>query len=293
MPVYSLLDADAFLHDDYVESALFDFVSSPLHEDDCSVSAATVATCSSTSSEDVSDSDSISSSNSILNSNDFRNSKSEFRAAHVPPLTDVTAPVDPVNNVPAVIRALYQSHTDIRELDVRIEDYYADLRAISPLLSPAVAPRGHIDGGSLATITDDKAHLFCYRPFTPTELRTVARLKVADGTVHLPTGVGYLKVPCRDGHDFVFVRCFYVPQIPATILSPDSIAKAMGCTGYSTYSDLRDGTASMQLIDCSSCNRTITFGLESIRGLLFTDSLIVPTPSEHESDSLPAADSSI
>ena len=49
----------------------------------------------------------------------------------------------------------------------------------------------------------------------------------------------------------------------------------------------------MQLIDCSSCNRTITFGLESIRGLLFTDSLIVPTPSEHESDSLPAADSSM
>ena len=293
MPVYSLLDADAFLHDDYVESALFDFASSPLDEDDCSLSAETVATCSSTSSEGDSDSNSISSSDSILNSDDFRNSKSEFRAAHVPPLTDVTAPVDPVNNVPAVIQALYQSHTDLRELDVCVVEYYADLRAISPLLSPAVAPRAHVDGGSIASITDDKSYLFCYRPFTPTELRNVARLRVADGTIHLPTGVGYLKVPCRNGHDFVFVRSFYVPQIPATILSPDSIAKTMGCAGYSTYSDLRDGTASMQLIDCSSCNKTVSFGLESIRGLLFTDSLIAPTPSEHESDTLPVTDSTM
>ena len=169
-------------------------------------------------------------------------------------------------------------------------EYYADLRSMSPLLSPDVAPRGHVDGGSVATVTDALNCLFCYRPFTPEELRTITRLKVADGTIHLPTGAGYLKVPCRNGPEFVFVKCYYVPQIPATILSPDSIAKSMKCSGYSTYSDLHNGSASMQLIDCQSCNRTLSFGLQSIRGLLFTDSLVAPTQAEHKSTELPTTD---
>lgn len=76
------------------------------------------------------------------------------------------------------------------------------------------------------------------------------RVVDADDTVYLLTGAGYLKVPCCGGSDFIFVNCFYTLQIPVTILLPDSIAKAMGCTVCSTLnSDLIDASATMQLID--------------------------------------------
>ena len=42
-----------------------------------------------------------------------------------------------------------------------------------------------------------------YHAFTVVELRTVARLKFANDTVHIPTGVGYLKVPF---HNQVYVQ---------------------------------------------------------------------------------------
>ena len=212
-----------------------------------------------------------------------------LRSAEVPDFSDVVPTYDPTTskNVPAVLRALNQLASDVYELDIRAIDYYAELRAVSPLLSSAVAPRAHIDGGSIATTTDRLDYLFCYHKFTEEELRTTVRLKVADDTVHVPTGAGFLKVPRRRHDGFLFVKSFYTPQIPATIMSPDSAAKSLGCNGYSTFSDLVDGTASLQLVDCSSCNRSVDFDLRLIRGLLFTDSLIAPTPAERLASTLP------
>ena len=242
--------------------------------EDCSVPEMTddysVSTCSSTSSEGSS----CPPASSIL-------------PANVPDMIDVIPTFDPADNTPAIIQALHQLSIDVNELSVRVVDYYADLRAVSPLLSTAVAPKAHVDGGSIATTTDRLSYLYSYHEFTPDEIRRTVRLKVADDTVHIPSGIGYLKVPCKKGSGHLFVRCFYTPQIPATILSPDSVAKSLGCQGYSTFSNLVNGSATMQLFECSVLSGSLDFALRSIRGLLFTDSLIAPTEAEHLSPTLP------
>ena len=212
-----------------------------------------------------------------------------LRAAEVPSFDEVLPSFDPVamKAVPSVLSALNRVATDVQEMNVRVIDYYAELRSVSPLLSSAVAPRAHVDGGSIATTTDRLDYLFCYHRFNAEELRRAVRLRVADDTIHVPTGVGYLKIPRRRGQGFLYTKSYYTPQIPATILSPDSAAKSLGCTGYSTFSDLVDDTASLQLIDCSQCDCTVDFDLRLIRGLLFTDSLIAPTESKRLSSTLP------
>ena len=218
-----------------------------------------------------------------------------LRAAEVPAFSEVLPSLDPtaLKSIPPIIKALNQLTTDVHELDVRVVDYYADLRAVSPLLSSAVAPRAHVDGGSIATTTDRVEYLFCYHAYTPEELRRAVRLKVADDTVHIPTGVGYLKVPRSNNQGFLYMKSYYTPQIPATIMSPDSAAKSLWCNGYSTFSDLVDGTAALQLIDCDKCDCSVDFDLRLIRGLLFTDSLIAPTESERRATTLPSDPSDI
>ena len=247
--------------------------SSPQDPDD-----ATVTTCTSSGSD--SDEDVIPTAASI-------------RSVRFPEFDDVVPNCDPVDNAPRVLHALCDLSRQVLELDVRAVDLYADLRAVSPLLSPVVAPKAHVDGGSIATTTDRLEYLFCYRKFTSDERRTMVRLKVADDTVHVPEGAGYIKVPCRNGPDFLFVRCFYTPQIPATILSPDSVAWSLQCSGCATFSDLVGNSASMQLVDCSDCGTSIEFALQLIRGLLFTDSLIAPTDPERSSETPPTDSSTI
>ena len=77
-------------------------------------------------------------------------------AAKMPKFDDVVPTFDPVDSTPTVLKALNQMTSDVAELNIRVVDYYANLRAVSPLLSPVVAPRGHVHGGSIATTTDQK-----------------------------------------------------------------------------------------------------------------------------------------
>ena len=79
-------------------------------------------------------------------------------------------------------------------------------------LSPSMPPRGHIDGGALASTTNRKEYLWSYRQHNDDERSQVTRLKVADDTVHVPTGIGYLKVPCSHSGKHKFVRTFYTPE---------------------------------------------------------------------------------
>ena len=69
------------------------------------------------------------------------------------------------------------------------------------------------------------------------ERSKTARLKVADDTTHVPTGIGCLKVPCSQAGMHKFVRTYCTPEIPATILSPDAMGQEMDCQGYQTCSD--------------------------------------------------------
>ena len=208
----------------------------------------------------------------------------------VPDFVDVAPALDVPPSVPNVVVALNRLTTLAAEYDVRVVDLYDTLRNEIPVLSLTVPPLGHVDGGSAATTTDRQDYLFCYHPFTPEERSQAIRLKVADATIHVPTGTGYIKVPCDAPPGFLFLQCYFTPEIPATIISPDAAAKSYHCQGYSTFSDLSNGSSTMQLVNCGSCDGSVSFHLSTIRGLLFTEPLVMPTAAEHVATILPVPD---
>ena len=79
-------------------------------------------------------------------------------------------------------------------MQVSAVDYYEYLQVSTVKLSPNMLPCGHIDGGALALTTNWQLYLWGYKDFTDEELLTTPRLRVADNTVHVPRGSGYLKV---------------------------------------------------------------------------------------------------
>ena len=91
---------------------------------------------------------------------------------------------------------------------------------------------GHMDGGSMATTTDQKELLFDLVPLT-----TAPKLRVADSRAHIPTHTGKMYLQTTSARP-VIVQCFYTPSLPATILSPTSIAKRERGTGYSATANL-------------------------------------------------------
>ena len=193
----------------------------------------------------------------------------------------------PLPTPPSVVEALHRFKADIKELKIAAVDYYEYLQVSTVELSPSMPPRGHIDGGALASTTNCKEYLWSYRQYTDDEHSQVTRLKVADDTVHIPTGIGYLKVPCSRSGMHKFVRTYYTPEIPATILSPDAMGRELDCQGCQTCSDFRKGCATLDLTNCGSQSDPVHFELKLIRGLLFTDYVIAPTDSEHVSSHLP------
>ena len=104
---------------------------------------------------------------------------------------------------------------------------------------------------------------------------------MADDTIHIPTGIGYLKVPCSHSGKYKFVRTCYTPEIPATILSPDAMGQELDCQGYQTHSDFRRGYATLDLTNCKSQMDPVHFELKLICGLLFMEYMIAPTEAEH------------
>ena len=105
-------------------------------------------------------------------------------------------------------------------------------------------------------------------------------LKVAYDAMHIPTGVGYLKVPCSHAGKHKFVRTHCAPEIPATILSPDSMGQELDCQGYQTYSDFQRGYATLDLTNCKLQTDPVHFELKLTRNLLFTECVIAPTEAE-------------
>ena len=273
LPIYSILDLEAFQHDDDVENfletlALGNPLDTQVDDDD---------------EQSVPDLEVRSMSTTSTSSSCTHYDASTLQAAKIPKFVEVVPDVPEVPEVPETIQALHQLQQDIMELDVSLIDYYEDLRINSVLLSPTVPPRGHVDGGALASTTDRREYLWQYRAYSPEERTRVSRLRVADDTVHIPTGEGFLKVPCSNTKGYTFAKSYYTPEIPATILSPNALGVASRCEGYHSYSDLIGDRARLELVNCAGHDKPITFELRRIRGLLFTDSLIAPTPLEHTS----------
>ena len=82
---------------------------------------------------------------------------------------------------------------DIRTLDISVVAYSQTIRTQEIMLMDAVPPRGHVDGGALASTTDALDYLWLYHKYSRREREAVTRLKVADDTIHIPEGFGYLK----------------------------------------------------------------------------------------------------
>ena len=135
MPIFSIVDLDSFHHDEKVEEIIDDLnlkwkvdedFLPLLHEDDD-----TDSTASCTSSE---------ASHEVGNQPGSPPLSLSLLSAQVPKFADVAQVFDPTVTTPAIISALNQLTLDVHELQVCVIDYYADLRSLSPLLSPAIAP---------------------------------------------------------------------------------------------------------------------------------------------------------
>jgi len=105
--------------------------------------------------------------------------------------------------------------------------------------------QAHMDAGSMTSTTNRLDYLWDYKHIDGTS----TTLRVADDTPHHPVGVGFVKVPISGIPDSLFVRTFYTPTLPATILSPASITSDTGYSGYTSFANLNGQDCSLTLHD--------------------------------------------
>lgn len=167
--------------------------------------------------------------------------------------------------------------------------FYQNIRAISPdKFGPTAPLRAHTDGGSMATTTNRKSYLWYYCKLSPVKQRPI--LRVADSREHHPVGIGFLRVPTKGSPGSHMARCFYTPTLPATILSPSSMARDHRCTGYSTMSTFAgdDCCVCLMNMDGERPSADIVIPQTLIHDLLFTQPLLPPpTASKNASTCLP------
>ena len=82
--------------------------------------------------------------------------------------------------------------------------------------------QAHLDGGAQTSTTDQRHLLCCYKPFTPSHPCPVRLKGVDENALHVPLGIGIMKVPSPTPSGYLPVPVYFTPQIPNTILSPSS-----------------------------------------------------------------------
>ena len=88
--------------------------------------------------------------------------------------------------------------------------------------------RAQMDSGAFATCTNQQHLLHNYREFGPDYPCPIKLLPVADGIDLTPHGVGYLHVPALNSRGHLAVRCFYHPELRATVIDERDLLKANG-----------------------------------------------------------------
>jgi len=109
----------------------------------------------------------------------------------------------------------------------------------APTLTDSDLLLAPMDTGSMASTTNCLQYLWNFQSLHG----SATTLQVADDTAHHPIGIGYLKVPIIEALGYLTVWTFYTPSLPATILSPTSIALDLHCLGYSSLPILMVKTA--------------------------------------------------
>ena len=143
----------------------------------------------------------------------------------------------------------------------------------------------HVDGGAQASTTNCEEIIWCIEWLSHAESLRI-RLKVADNNVHHPVARGYVKVPLEGGK-FKFVRIYFTPSLPVTILSPSDMAKEHGCAGYSSVSFFDGQASSVDLLHCRRRSQNIHIPVTLQAGLLFSQAIIPPTTDERKLSRLP------
>jgi len=107
----------------------------------------------------------------------------------------------------------------------------------------------HLDGGSQASTTNDKAVLWGFKWCTnknPCRIRLIC----ADGKSPIvPEGYGTVRIPADNAEGYVPIKCYYTPDIPNFILSPNSFKALLG-KHYNGYK-----------LECNDDKKTFRFSL--------------------------------
>lgn len=115
------------------------------------------------------------------------------------------------------------------------------------------------------------------------EVTTTTKFLDAGKHEHHPKGYGYLCVPAGNDEGRIFVRCWYTPSLPATIISPSRLAKELKADGFASVGWFLPERAWVHFFHQHRRSQDAVVPCILRDGLLFTESLIKPTPSQRSS----------
>jgi len=139
----------------------------------------------------------------------------------------------------------------------------------------------HVDGGSEASTKNDKSVLWGFKWYTEKNPCRV-RLICADGkSPIIPEGYGTARILANNAEGYVPIKCYYTPDIPNFILSPNSFKPLLG-KYYNGYT-----------LECNDDKKTFHFFVNHKKrksgslplfgttrgGLCYTRSAVPPMPT--------------
>jgi len=86
----------------------------------------------------------------------------------------------------------------------------------------------HLDGGSQASTTNDKSTLWGFKWFTKKNPCQVRLMCAGRKSPIVPEGHGTARIPANNAEGHVPIKCYYTPDIPNFILSPNSFKPLLG-----------------------------------------------------------------
>ena len=147
------------------------------------------------------------------------------------------------------LNILHLSHDPISAALHPIDRTSDAVELITHELQSSHAYLGHMDGGSMATTTDQKHLLYDLVPLSSAPI-----LRVADARAHTPTHIGKLNLKVSHQEQPLPIKCFYTPTLPVTIISPTSITKTEQGSGYSATANLSGNDCQVIIHKQQQCN---------------------------------------
>jgi len=139
----------------------------------------------------------------------------------------------------------------------------------------------HLDGGSQASTTNDKSVLWGFKWYTE-ENPCRVRLICADGKSYIvPEGYGTARIPENNTEGYVPIKCYYAPDIPNFMLSPNSFKPLLGkhYNGYTLECDDDKKTFHFLVKHKKRMSGSLLLFGTTKGGLRYTRSAIPPMPT--------------